>query len=444
MAAIPGGQIKAQPAWRVKAERFWRWWSSELLAMVPERFAALAGPSRVPLVSLEGGAATVLEPRPAPGKSPERVEFGDMDSTRAALAVRGLLERAGETRGRARLALAPGEALVRRVTMPAATEENLSAVLGFEMDRVTPFRAEEVYYDHQVVGRDGAAGTISVLIAVARREVVEARLAQARALGLSVQGVAVAEDSARALDVLPRTERGEREKPAERLAKQILVGVAVLLLFAALLVPALRKRSDVVALKPSLDRAHGEAQATDALVKELERLTADYNFLLTRKHTTYPALAYIEELTRLLPDNTWLQQLEVKTAGKGREILISGETISSSKLIEILEQSRLLQNAAPRGTVTRGTQPGTERFVIAAEARPRPQPESVPVTQAAAPVAMNPAYAPPQADPATAPPPAPATAVLTPVPPAQPQQQLLFKPRGKTLSPEELAKATGK
>ena len=33
---------------------------------------------------------------------------------------------------------------------------------------------------------------------------------------------------------------------------------------------------------------------------------------------------------------------------------------------------RQMQNAAPRGTVTRGTQPNTERFKIAAETRARP------------------------------------------------------------------------
>ena len=67
--------------------------------------------------------------------------------------------------------------------------------------------------------------------------------------------------------------------------------------------------------------------------------------------------------------------------GKAREVQITGETASSSKLIELLEQSTLLQNAAPRGTVTRGSQPGSERFMIAAEARSRPQPEARPVME---------------------------------------------------------------
>jgi general secretion pathway protein L len=218
-----------------------------------------------------------------------------------------------------------------------------------------------------------------------------------RDLGVSVQGVAVGEDAARSgptFDVLPSAQRGEREKPGERLLKQSLAAAALVLLVAALAIPALRKRSEVHAIKPALDKAFTEAQATDTLVRDLERQVADYNFLLAKKHGSGPALAYIEEVARLLPDNTWLQQFELKTTGKVREVQVSGETASSSKLIEILEQSTLLQNAAPRGTITRGTQPGSERFVIAAETRPRQQPETKPVTEVQVP---PPPSRPPQA-----------------------------------------------
>lgn len=438
MAAIPEpASTRGTPTWRVKLERFWRWWSNELLAMVPERFASMAGATRVPLLAFRDGSAVVLEPRAAEGRPEDHAELGDLDPARAGAAVRALLERAGESRGRARLALAPHEALVRRVTMPAATEENLATVLGFEMDRLTPFRAEEVYYDHRVVGRDAAAGTIAVILAIARREIVETRLAHARGLGVNVQGVAVREDPPRPgapLDVLPSAQRGERDRPTERLLKQGLVAAAVLLLLAALFVPALRKRAEVHAIKPALDRAHIDAQATDALIRELDRQVADYNFLLARKHGTHPTLVLIEEVTRLLPDNTWLQQMEIKAAGKSREVMVSGETASSSKLIEILEQSRLLQNAAPRGAVTRGTQPGSERFVIAAEARPRPQPEAVPVTQAqGAAVAYAPPYAPPQ-DPAAASAaaaPAAVTTAPTPPQPAKVDPIIRSRPQGK-------------
>ncbi|MGZ6868922.1 MAG: PilN domain-containing protein, partial [Frankiaceae bacterium] len=112
---------------------------------------------------------------------------------------------------------------------------------------------------------------------------------------------------------------------------------------------------------------------------------------------------FIEEMTRLLPDNTWVQQFELKTVGKTREVQVTGETSSSSKLIEILEGSTLLRNATPRGTEVRGALPNTVRFQIGAETRPHPQPEARPVVEGAPAAAMpNP---PPVPGPAPAAPP---------------------------------------
>lgn len=398
------------PAWRQKLASIWRWWMDELAQVAPERFASLRGVARVPQLALEGDDLVLVAPRSAAG-SDARVALATLDPQRRRLAVRSLLERVGETRGRARVSLSHDEALVRRATMPAATEENLRQVLGFEMDRLTPFRADDVYFDYRVTSRDSAAATLAVLLAVARRDLVDARVEMFRSLGLSVQGVTVRDEAAHVatpLDLLPSEQRGERETANERMVRHSLMGAVVLLLLVALLFPVWRKRQTVIALHPVVGKAQSEALATDALARNLERQVADYNFLLAKKHGTQPPLAFVEDVSRLLPDNTWVQQLDIKMAGKTRELQITGETASSSRLVELLEQSTLLQNATPRGTITRGQTPNSERFMIAAETRARPLPEARAVTEnLAIPVAA------PQ--PATPPQPAPQPAKLEPV-----------------------------
>ncbi len=371
---------KAAPPWRQKLALFWRWWTGELVHLLPERFAQLGGRTRLPVVEMAGDELILVEPKSAVGPQ-TRVAIAALDEPQRRQALRSLLERAGEQRQRVRVCLCHGEALVRRVTVPAATEENLSQVLAFEMDRLTPFRADDVYFDHRVVSRDPSAGQIGVQLAVARRELVDAQVAKMRALGASVQGVTVREGAGNAgfdLDLLPSEQRGERESSRERLVHRLLAAAVVVLAVLALLLPVWEKRQAVLALHPVVAKSKQEAEATDAIARELERQVADYNFLLGKKQGTYPAIAFVEEVSRLFPDNTWVQQLDVKTTGKAREVQASGETVSSSKLIELLEQSPILQNAAPRGSVVRGTVPGTERFVISAEARPRAPVEARP------------------------------------------------------------------
>lgn len=370
------------PAWRVKLAGFWRWWIDELSQLVPERFAVLRHASRVPFLAIDRDEVTLVEPRPAPGLVGQ-VNLAPLDEERRRLAVRALLERVGEARGRARICLGHDEALVRRAAMPAATEENLRQVLGFEMDRLTPFRADDVYFDYRVVSRDAAAGQLTVQLAVARRELVDARVEKLRAWGANVQGVSVRDDVAHSapLDLLPSEQHGERQSARERMVQRTLVVAIGALAVVALLLPAWQKRDTIIALHPVLAQVKQAAESTDAIARELEKQVADYNFLLARKHGTYPVLALVEEVSRLLPDNTWVQQLDVKTTGKTREVQVAGETSSSSRLIEILEQSTLLQNATPKGPVTRGSLPNTERFAIGAEVRPRPQPDATPVLE---------------------------------------------------------------
>jgi len=406
MAAMPEiATRRPVPAWRQKLASFWRWWTGELAQALPERLALLRGATRVPQVAIEDGDIVLVEPRSA--VSPDaRVTLDALEPVRARAAVRALLERAGETRARARLCLIHREALVRRVTMPAATEENLRQVFAFEMDRLTPFPADDVYFDYRVISRDLAAATLDAQLAVARREVVDARVETLRSLGVSVQGVTVRDDvagPAQALDLLPLEQRGQREGARERAIKRVLTGAVLLLLLAALVYPILRKRQAVIALLPQAGKAQAEAAATDAIARDLERQVGDYNFLLSKKHGSPPVMAYIEDVSRLMPDNTWVQQFDLKPVGKTREVQITGETTSSSRLIEIMEQSQLLQNASPRGTVTQGSQRGTERFMIAAQVRPKPALEPSAVGESAPAAVAAPQAAPAKAPAAAAP-----------------------------------------
>jgi general secretion pathway protein L len=415
---IPSSQVASFG----RASDFVRWWRGEISRMLPDRLALLGGAGATPLLLVEADEAIAIDPRDASGVAQKRATLAGLDEPRRRAAVRSLLEAIGETRNRARAALRHDEALVRRATLPAATEENLAQVLAFEMDRLSPFNAAEVYFDQRVVSRDPAGGQIVVELAIARRETVDARVRELRTLGVSVQGVALRDDamrSAQPFDLLPVEQRGARETPNERLVRNGLIALVLLLFVATLVYPVWRKREAVTELLPVVEKARQEAQATDAVVRDLERQVADYNYLLARKYAWYPTAAYVEELSRVLPDHTWLTQFDIRTVGKTREMTMTGETASSSKLIELFEQSKMFQNTAPKGPTSRGQLPGTERFMIGGELRPRTPPEAQPLAVTAkAPPGANPVAVPPPAN--AVPPPAGANATPSPAPASKP------------------------
>jgi general secretion pathway protein L len=122
------------------------------------------------------------------------------------------------------------------------------------MDRLSPFKADEVYFDQRIVSRDSGNGQIVVELAVARRETVDARVRELRALGISVQGVALHDDARRAegFDLLPPEQRGERETSRERLVRNGLIAAALVLFLLALCYPVWVKREAVKALLPAV------------------------------------------------------------------------------------------------------------------------------------------------------------------------------------------------
>lgn len=286
-------------------------------------------------------------------------------------------------RDRVRLVLAPAQALVKTITLPLATEENLREVIGFELDRHTPFTTAQAYYDARVIKRDAQNERISVLLAVASRSEVAGLLDTLRRAGLTCSAIVVSGSAPvelKAIDLQPAT-----DKPPRRLSRmhQINLGLlvlAALLAFAAVILPIWQKREIVKVLSPQAEKSRTEFQISERVYSEYVKLAAEYNFLASKKHAVYPVVAVIEELARTFGDTTWVQRLDIKVNGKTREVTMIGETQSSSKVIENLEQSptALFQNSKQITAVTR-MQANTERFHVSAEIKPRavPQLESI-------------------------------------------------------------------
>ena len=71
--------------------------------------------------------------------------------------------------GRVILRPDPAAVLERKVMLPLAAEHDVSRVLRYEMDRLTPFTAEQVFWSAIIERRDRAAGRLELaFVAVAK------------------------------------------------------------------------------------------------------------------------------------------------------------------------------------------------------------------------------------------------------------------------------------
>ncbi|MBK6395597.1 MAG: pilus assembly protein PilM [Betaproteobacteria bacterium] len=471
------GQVAASLAGlaqRTGATGFLRWWAAELAPLVPAPARSAVARRRLrPVVAFGGDTAALWRPVTREGAvAMERVAEVPLEGDPAAVAAAGHHAIASIARvayggvtgtPRVRIAIPASAVLRRTLALPSAVEENLRQAIGYELDRLTPFKADELYYDAVIASRDASRGTIAVDFAAVRRPVVDAAIAHVAGWGAEVHSVSPDDPSTSSPSRLNLMPDESRVAPAPWKRWQFWAPLAGLALVAAVAVvlPVWQKRDYAIAVINKADAARQQAAVSERLRSELERAASDYNFALERKYAWPPIVRVLDAVTRALPDDTWLTQLEVRTLPKGRErdreIVMRGESANAGRLIPVLEETGIVAQVAPRSPTTK-IQPGPgEIFDLGAQLKPLPRPAMVALVGPDAPPpkpavsepssppvsAASPAAASPAASPAAAATPAAASPASEAAPAdaatkgtaAPPDQAAVAKPAAQTPAP---------
>jgi general secretion pathway protein L len=375
---------------------FLRWWAAELGALAPLGARNAVARRRLrPVIAFDADTATLWRPVMRDGaiamEPSATIELGGdaaavVAAGQAAVDASARVAYGGVTgTPRMRVAIPSRSVLRRRLTLPAAVEENLRQAIGYDLDRLTPFKADELYYDAAIASRDAARGTIDVDFAAVRKPVVDAAVAHATAWGAEVRGVTPDDPAAANLSRVNLAPDALRSVPAPWTRWQFWVPIAALALIAgvAVVLPLWQKREYAIAIINRAEGVRQQAAVSERLRAELERAASDYNFALERKHAWPPIVKVLDSVTRALPDDTWLTQLEIRTLPKGRErdreIVMRGESGNAGSLIPVLEASGIVAQVAPRSPTTK-IQPGPgEVFDLGAQLKPQPKPALVPL-----------------------------------------------------------------
>jgi general secretion pathway protein L len=341
---------------------FWSWWIAELGGILPKSVRAAMLPS-VERLYLELNGEEVITRR---STSESSQEIGRYPLTATALDA-GQAQELEELVSRSRevvLCLPSDKVLVKSITLPLVAEENLREVLGFEMDRQTPFSLEQVYYDHILSARNSKTGTLSLELVVTPRQYLDELLSKLADVGFQLHQVSICRDSgqAEAINLLPEQARKHRPDSARYL--NLALGVVVLvLLLGAIALPLMNKLHVINTLEARAELVTAKAEVIQRLREEVEQLGAGTRFLVEKKQATPLALEIIDELTRLLPDDTWINRLDIK----GQEVEIQGQSASAAALIPLIESSDRLRNPRFRSPVTQLPGSNNERFHLSAE-----------------------------------------------------------------------------
>src|SRR5690606_4649692 len=164
---------------------FLSWWKAELVGCLPVRWQSWFQDRRETWLAFLDGTELRLQ------REGQAEPFARFDLSQQAEIVRSEVQRllAGVPEPDRRLLLVlPSDSVLRvPLQFPAAVEQNLRQVLAFEMDRQTPFKADQVHFDWQAEPLSGGK-QIRVDMAVTPREILDALVEHSRTLGLALDG----------------------------------------------------------------------------------------------------------------------------------------------------------------------------------------------------------------------------------------------------------------
>ncbi|AXI83849.1 PilN domain-containing protein [Xylella taiwanensis] len=337
---------------------FWQWWRQSLLAWLPVRCRVQMGlvPERL-LLSLQADglhlvrqSGDVLEPLvqvPWP--------ITPQELTGVLLPKLKILPR--------HWLLPAASALRRSLRLPVAAAQRLHDVVRFEIDRQTPFHAEQVYYDVRLLQKHDDAQLETELVVVPRR-LVDGPDGVPTEWGVTLAGIDVADVQGQPLDVnlLPPVQRRRFLDPMRRWN---LVLVAVALLWTATAGALLLNNRIRVAeeLHMHVQTHTASARRVAAERQQLIALVDGMRFLDERRAARPRAIEIWDELSRRLPNGTYLEKFAIEDG----QLHLMGMSNEASSLVRRLEGCRLWRTPSLTSVLQSNVGSSVDRFVITAE-----------------------------------------------------------------------------
>jgi general secretion pathway protein L len=340
---------------------------SELAQLAPQPLLRLLGHSGNPTTVLALGArhTTLILPdhgRPSPTVLP-LTDYADEDMrARVRLAMRGRRSDDAVT-----VQLDRDLIFETAVELPAAGEPSLRPILQHQIERLVPLPANEVVFDHRITARGPASNTLKVRLVIAKRATIDRALALARAAGLDPRRVIApdgdddpGERPGRTPLVLWQAGRRTNETVRRRHLRHALEIAAIVLSLTAygLYIHRLERVRDE--LKAQVGQAKEASASVMDLGRQVDQANESLAFLQNRRDSV-PPLRVLDELTKLVPEDSWVSQFVVR----GRSIELTGYSPRASDLISRVENSAMFENPRFRSAITLAPDGSGERFALA-------------------------------------------------------------------------------
>lgn len=344
---------------------FFRWWGRELQGLAPGPASAdlkTAMPDFI--VSLDGDTFQILEfakGKSLPPQSRTLLSAGDL--------LQYLTELPRSKRpARMWLRLPHSACFIRHVELPAAAAPNIVKLLILDLERNTPFLPADIRTAHLVAPGSARPGQIGITHLIIKRAPVDDLIEKIDRLGFDVERVDCWDiDRTGALPVDFLASDDPQLQPT-RGARALVLALAVAILgLAGMTTYALIDKHETALREIRARTAQLKAKSRadqEALAKARER-GAEFARLRRARQDHVSMAQTLDELTRLLPDTAWVNDLRLD----GPILDFTGLATSAAGVVRAIESSTTFVDATMTQPLTFDRAEGKERFSLRARLR---------------------------------------------------------------------------
>jgi general secretion pathway protein L len=268
--------------------------------------------------------------------------------------------------GRVETVLAPGQVLFRPLDFPKQAEDFLDGMIRTQIDRLTPWPADEAVFGWSSPSVTGQERIELTLAATSKRE-IEPLIQLATSLGaqslVAFAAPPVAGDAPPKIKIVDQALAGAagRGFDTPRVLRLSLLSAGAMAVVALLL---------AVYAGNSLDTEQQQLMNRISQRRAALRLGPDGNSLIgllaRRKQTSASSVVVLEALSKALPDGTYVTELRID----GDKVQVVGMTQDAPSLIRLIEKSPQFARATFFAPTTRAPNEPGEQFHIEARITP--------------------------------------------------------------------------
>jgi general secretion pathway protein L len=264
----------------------------------------------------------------------------------------------------AELKLRPARVLFRPLELPQRATEFLAGVVRAQIDRLTPWTANDAAFGWSVPTEAGG-DRVAITVAATARAVVQPIVDALVAAGAEAVAVTAAPPDAAPITVLEHRRSGTLDVARVRRALVAILIVTGLLAGVSLSVAGLAGMK-LASEQEDLTRRIAERRMAIRLGREGGPVATPLRALERRKYQSASSVIVLEALSQILPDHTYVTELRIE----GDKLRVIGITRDAPSLIRLMEQSPNFTRATFFAPTTRAPSDPGERFHIEAQIEP--------------------------------------------------------------------------